>query len=62
MSAAPRKTMTAEAYLASERVSEQKHEYLNGEVFLMAGASRNHNRIAAEPNVRRPNLAFANSA
>ena len=32
-------------YLAGERDSEIKHEYLQGQVFAMAGASINHNRI-----------------
>lgn len=32
-------------YLAGERVSEQKYEYVDGQVYAMAGASANHNRI-----------------
>lgn len=32
-------------YLALERVGEVRHEYLRGEVFAMAGASRAHNLI-----------------
>lgn len=38
-------TMTVEEYLAFERASEEKHEYLNGEIFLMSGASRHHNLV-----------------
>ncbi|MBI5670075.1 MAG: Uma2 family endonuclease [Chloroflexi bacterium] len=38
--------MTPEEYLAFERASNTKHEYINGEVVAMTGASRNHNRIA----------------
>ncbi|MFN8451812.1 MAG: Uma2 family endonuclease [Anaerolineae bacterium] len=38
-------TMTVEEYLAFERASEEKHEYLNGEIFMMSGASRHHNII-----------------
>ncbi len=33
-------------YLAGEQVSEVRHEYLDGEIFAMAGESRRHNRIA----------------
>lgn len=33
-------------YLAGERVSQQKHEYLNGVVHMMAGTSIGHDRIA----------------
>lgn len=38
--------MTREEYLAFERASETKHEFLRGEVFAMSGASRSHNLIA----------------
>lgn len=38
--------ITAEEYLARERKAEFKSEYLNGEIFAMAGASRPHNLIA----------------
>lgn len=34
-------------YLAAERQSEQKHEYFDGEVVEMQGASLKHNRIVA---------------
>jgi Uma2 family endonuclease len=37
--------MTEEEYLAFERASDIKHEYLNGEIFAMSGASENHNLI-----------------
>jgi Uma2 family endonuclease len=45
MSALPKKQWTVEEYLAFERASQEKHEYLEGEVYLMTGASRNHNLI-----------------
>jgi Uma2 family endonuclease len=32
-------------YLALERQSEEKHEYLGGEIFALSGASVEHNRI-----------------
>ncbi len=47
MSAEPTKTWTPETYLEFERESETRHEYLNGEIFDMVGASRNHNLIVA---------------
>lgn len=37
--------MTEAEYLELERDSEIRHEYLQGEVVAMAGASPNHNRI-----------------
>ena len=30
-----------------ERASEEKHEFLDGEIYLMSGASRNHNLVMA---------------
>ncbi|MDO7873860.1 Uma2 family endonuclease [Hymenobacter sp. ASUV-10] len=47
MSAQPnyRHYITEEEYLAAERQAEFKSEYLNGEVFAMAGASYEHNLI-----------------
>ncbi len=46
MSAEPQRHWTVEEYLAFERQSETKHEYLDGEIFAMSGASRVHNRIS----------------
>ena len=40
------KTYTPEEYLALEEQAEEKHEYQDGEIIEMAGASTNHNRIA----------------
>jgi len=47
MTAQPNQLMTVSAYLAFERSSDLKHEYLNGEVLAMAGASAAHNIITA---------------
>lgn len=38
--------ITVEAYLAGERESEVKHEYLDGQAFAMAGVSLHHNLIS----------------
>ncbi len=45
MSALTNKKWTVEDYLAFERASEEKHEYLAGDIYLMTGASRKHNLI-----------------
>ncbi len=39
--------MTPEEYLAIERASEYRHEYYQGEITDMTGASRRHNLIVA---------------
>lgn len=45
MSAQPKHFYTPQEYLAFERSSAEKHEYFNGEVFRMAGASFQHTTI-----------------
>ena len=45
MCAAPKHTLTAAEYLAIERQAESRSEFFQGEMFLMAGASREHSRI-----------------
>lgn len=37
---------TIEDYLAGELISETKHEFIEGSIYAMAGASANHERIA----------------
>ncbi len=37
--------LSVEDYLAFEERSEIKHEYINGEIYAMAGASTRHNQI-----------------
>jgi Uma2 family endonuclease len=37
--------LSVEDYISGEEISDIKHEYLDGEVYAMAGASQNHNRI-----------------
>jgi Uma2 family endonuclease len=48
MASEPRRRVSPEEYLSIERQSETKNEYLNGEIFAMAGASRQHNFIAGD--------------
>ena len=38
--------ISEEEYLEAELTSEIKHEYIDGYVYAMSGASKNHNRIA----------------
>lgn len=37
--------LTEQEYLQQERQSQTKSEYLSGQIFALAGASRTHNRI-----------------
>lgn len=39
------KKWTVADYLAFERTSEEKHEFIDGVVYMMSGASRQHNLI-----------------
>jgi Uma2 family endonuclease len=45
MSALPELNWTAQRYLEYERTSDERHEYLNGQIYALAGASANHNLI-----------------
>ncbi|MGI9056609.1 MAG: Uma2 family endonuclease, partial [Pyrinomonadaceae bacterium] len=40
------KLFTPEEYLEFERESKVRHEYLDGEIYEMAGANKRHNRIS----------------
>lgn len=40
-----RPKISIEDYLENEKISDVRHEYINGEVFAMAGTSKSHNRI-----------------
>lgn len=46
MSTVPKTLMTETEYLAFERASREKHAFYRGELFAMAGASRERNLIA----------------
>ena len=57
---------TVEEYLASERESEERHEYLDGQIYLMAGESPEHgticmnlSRIVSTQLLRTPCQAFS---
>ena len=39
--------ISVEEYLAGELISETRHEYIDGYIYAMAGASSNHGRIAS---------------
>lgn len=47
MSALPRHTWTESEYLAYERESDIRHEFIDGQVLAMSGASREHNLITS---------------
>jgi Uma2 family endonuclease len=46
MSALPKTYLTPAQYLQWERRQETKHEYWNGQIYAMAGASERHNLIS----------------
>jgi Uma2 family endonuclease len=46
MASDPRPRVSPEDYLAIERRSETRSEYLDGEIFAMTGASERHNLLA----------------
>jgi Uma2 family endonuclease len=45
MTAQPQKYYSAAEYLELEREADYKSEYYHGEIFAMAGAGHNHNRV-----------------
>src|SRR5437868_484917 len=47
MASQPKPYLTPEEYLALERAAPYKSEYLDGDIFAMAGASEEHNTITA---------------
>ena len=42
----PAQIMTREAYLEFEESATQKHEFVHGEIYAMAGGTRAHNRVS----------------
>ncbi|MCE7040542.1 Uma2 family endonuclease [Dyadobacter sp. CY312] len=51
MTAQPQKIYSEEEYLEMEREADYKSEYYQGEIFAMAGAGFNHNRITENLSV-----------
>jgi len=49
---------TVEEYLEFEKTSLVRHEYVDGQIFAMAGESKNHNRLAGDVNSRLNDLLF----
>jgi Uma2 family endonuclease len=47
MSALSQKKWTAEQYLEFEHASQERHEFVDGDVYLMTGSSKNHNLIVS---------------
>ena len=48
MATAPQiQLISEEQYLSNELLSSVKHEYIDGQVYAMAGAHANHNRLSA---------------
>lgn len=45
MSAAIQSYLTPNTYLLQERQNTERHEFMNGQVYAMAGASREHNQL-----------------
>ena len=41
----PKTILTEDEYLAFERAAEERHVFVDGEIFAMAGASDEHNDI-----------------
>jgi Uma2 family endonuclease len=39
-------SISVEDYLEGKKISEVRHEYLDGEVYAVSGASKRHNRIS----------------
>ena len=50
MSALPKQKYTIEEYIELEKSSEKRYEYVNGEVFAMAGGGMEHLRITKNIN------------
>lgn len=49
--------LTETEYLAQEQTAKERHEYVDGQVVAMAGASKTHNEIALNLAIALRNLA-----
>jgi len=56
MQIAFRPRLSADKYLAGELTSDTRHEYVDGEVYAMAGASESHNLIAGNVSAKLRSL------
>jgi Uma2 family endonuclease len=61
MSTQSRTRVTPEEYLALDRQAETRNEYLDGEMFLMSGATKEHTQITRNITVEL-SLQFKNRA
>lgn len=52
MIALPRKKLTSQEYLAIERAADFKSEFFDGEMFAMAGTSKEHSRITVNLTIQ----------
>lgn len=50
--------MSAEEYLVWEPTQEERYEYWDGEVVMMSGATRNHNRISLNFSKLKHHLVY----
>ena len=55
-----RKSISEAEYLALEERSEERHEFFDGQVFAMAGASQRHNQIAGNIYIALRSIRTAN--
>jgi Uma2 family endonuclease len=61
MTAQPRHDFTPEQYLDFERGSSERHEYLDGDIYAMVGATKRHGKIVGNifaqlfPELRKQN-------
>src|SRR4051812_47195317 len=56
MAAPALKYVSVEEYLQLEEAAEEKHEYVEGDIVAMAGATREHNQVVS--NLIRENGSF----
>lgn len=52
----PHVKISVEEYLESEKDGTIRHEYVDGEVYAMSGASKRHNRVANNLNIQLSSL------
>ncbi|PJF39737.1 MAG: hypothetical protein CUN54_07880 [Phototrophicales bacterium] len=50
MSALPQDNWSVQAYLDYEQASDIRHEFMDGQIYAMAGASERHNQLASALN------------